>query len=104
MYKIPPGGGGGGGSIASSRPIRFYLSYDIKNTLKSHFWRKIVIILSLCTQRCDKRHNISRKSVNHYSCIEFIARSCLKTLSVRIQMIKNPCSNHEIHVLFEHGY
>ena len=27
------------------------LSNDIKNSLKSHFWRKNVIILSLCTQR-----------------------------------------------------
>ena len=35
------------------------------NTLKSHFWRKNVIILSLCTQRCYGRHNVSRKSMNH---------------------------------------
>ena len=28
--------------------VRFYLSYDIKITLKSHFCRKNVIILSLC--------------------------------------------------------
>ena len=26
--------------------------YRITNTLKSNFWRKNVIILSLCTQRC----------------------------------------------------
>ena len=26
--------------------------YDMTNTLKSHFWRKNVIILSLCMQRC----------------------------------------------------
>ena len=26
--------------------------YHMTNTLKSHFWRKNVIILSLCTQRC----------------------------------------------------
>ena len=32
------------------------------NTLKSHFWRKNVIILSLCTQRCYGRHNVSGKS------------------------------------------
>ena len=43
----------------------FYLSYDIKITLKSHFWRKNVIILSLCTQRCYGRHNFSHKSMNH---------------------------------------
>ena len=39
--------------------------YHMTNTLKSHFWRKIVIILSLCTQRCYGRHNVSRKSINH---------------------------------------
>ena len=27
--------------------------------------RKNVIILSLCTQRCNGRHNVSRKSINH---------------------------------------
>ena len=26
--------------------------YHMTNTLKSHFWRKNVKILSLCTQRC----------------------------------------------------
>ena len=41
------------------------LSYDIKITLKSHFCRKNVIILTLCTQRCYGRNNISRKSINH---------------------------------------
>ena len=35
------------------------------NTLKSHFWRKNVILLSLCTQRSYGRHNVSRKSINH---------------------------------------
>ena len=34
-------------------------------TLKSHFCRKNVIILSLCMQRCYGRHNVSRKSINH---------------------------------------
>ena len=29
------------------------------------FCRKNVIILSLCTQRCYGRHNVSKKSVNH---------------------------------------
>ena len=38
--------------------------YHMTNTLKSHFWRKNVI-LSLCTQRCYVRHNVSRKSINH---------------------------------------
>ena len=45
-----------------STNVRFYLSYDIKITLKSHFYRKNVIILS-STQRCYERHNVSLKSV-----------------------------------------
>ena len=39
--------------------------YHMTKTLKSHFWCKNVIILSLCTQRCYGRHNVSRKSINH---------------------------------------
>ena len=39
--------------------------FHMTNTLKSHFWCKNVMILSLCTQRCYGRHNVSRKSVNH---------------------------------------
>ena len=39
--------------------------YHMTNTLKSHFWRKNVIIMSLCTQRCYGRHNVSRKTINH---------------------------------------
>ena len=38
--------------------------YHMINTLKSHFWRKKVIILSL-RKRCYGRHNVPRKSVNH---------------------------------------
>ena len=38
--------------------------YHMTNTLKSHFWRKNVIFLSLCTQRCYGRNNVSRKSIN----------------------------------------
>ena len=33
--------------------------HHMTNTLKSHFWRKNVIILSLCTQRCYERHEVS---------------------------------------------
>ena len=39
--------------------------YHMTNTLKSHFWRKNVIILSSYTQRCYGRNNVSRKSINH---------------------------------------
>ena len=41
--------------------VRFYLSYDIKITLQSHFLSKNMIILSLCMQRCYGRHNFSLK-------------------------------------------
>ena len=39
--------------------------YHMTNTLKSHFWRQNVMILSLCMQRCYGSHNVFRKSVNH---------------------------------------
>ena len=39
--------------------------YHMTNTLKSHFWRKNIMILSSCTQRCYGRRNVSRKSINH---------------------------------------
>ena len=52
-------------SIMQETNVRFYLSFDIKITLKSHFCRKNVIILSLSTQGCYGRHKDSRKSVNH---------------------------------------
>ena len=41
--------------------------YHMANILKSHFWRKNVIILPLCTQRCYGRHKVSCKSINHLS-------------------------------------
>ena len=34
-------------------------------SILSHFWRKNVIMLSLCTQRYYGRHNVSSKSINH---------------------------------------
>ena len=34
--------------------------YHMTNTFKSHFGRKNVIILSLCTQRCYGHHKVSR--------------------------------------------
>ena len=39
--------------------------YHMTNSLKSYFWCKNIIILSLCTQRCNGRHNVSGKSINH---------------------------------------
>ena len=36
-----------------------------KIIFKSHFCRKNVLLLSLCTQRCYGRHNVSQKSINH---------------------------------------
>ena len=54
-----------GNEFNKSMNVRFYLSYDIKITLKSHFWRINIIIVLLCTHRCYGRHNVSRKSINH---------------------------------------
>ena len=56
---------------------------SIYHMIKSHFCRKNVIILSLFTQRCYGRHNVSRKSINHYSCIDtcIYSYSCLQPLS-----------------------
>ena len=39
--------------------------YHMTNTFKSNFWHKNVILVSLCTQRCYGRHNVSGKSINH---------------------------------------
>ena len=38
-----------------------------------HMTLSLLIILSLCMQRCYGRHNVSRKSVNHQWFIDFIA-------------------------------
>ena len=54
-------------SIIQEHDVRFYLSYDIKH---ARFWRKNVITYSLCTKQCYGRHNVSRKSVNGYNCME----------------------------------
>ena len=52
----------------NTRARMLYSIYHMTITLKSHFWRKNVIILSSCTQRCYGRNNmnnVSRKSINH---------------------------------------
>ena len=46
--------------------------YHMTNTLKSDFWCKNVIFLSLCTQRCYGRDNVSRKSIKHLWLIDFL--------------------------------
>ena len=38
---------------------------SIYHMINTHFCRKKVISLSLYTQRCYGRHNVSRKSINH---------------------------------------
>ena len=39
--------------------------HHMANTLKSHFWRKNVMLLSSCTHRCYGRNTVSRKLINH---------------------------------------
>ena len=48
----------------NTRARMFDSIYHMTNTLKSDFWRKNVIILSLCTQRFYGCHNVSHKSIN----------------------------------------
>ena len=43
----------------NTRALMLDSIYYMTNTLKSRFWRKNVIILSLCTQHCYGRHNVS---------------------------------------------
>ena len=57
----------------NTRARLLYSIYHMTNTLKSDFWRKNVMILSLCTQRCYGRQYVSHKSINHQWFIDFIA-------------------------------
>ena len=43
--------------------------YHMTNTLKSEFWRKNVIILSLCTQRCYGRQIYKPLVVYRFYCM-----------------------------------
>ena len=46
-------------------------------------------------------------NIIYISCINIYAYSCLKLLSNRSEAVfkqKNPCSNHEIRMLFEYGF
>ena len=53
---------------------RSQVKHSTTEPLRSlNFCRENVIILSLCMQRCYGRHNASRKSVNLYWFIDFIA-------------------------------
>ena len=42
----------------NTRALMLDSIYHVTNTLKSHFWRKNVMILSSCMQRCYGRHNV----------------------------------------------
>ena len=57
----------------NTRARMFDSIYHMTNTLKSHFWRRNVMILLSCTQRCYGRNNVSRKSINHLWFTDFIA-------------------------------
>ena len=56
---------------AKARMFNYF--YHMTLRLLFSFLSLNVIILSLCTQRCKRRHNVSRKSVNHWWFIDFIA-------------------------------
>ena len=45
--------------------------------------------------------------LQNYSCIDIYAYGRLKPFSVGQKAVfkqQNPCSNHEVHMLFEHGF
>ena len=65
--------------------------------LKLHVWCENVKIFPLFTQRYNRRQYVSLKSVNHYSCIGI-------RYAKLFEAAKISCSNHEILVLFEHGF
>ena len=70
-----------------ARMLDSILSYDIKITLKSHFRRKNVIILSLCTQRCCGRHDVFQKSVKYCSGLSILLHG-VTVSQTRLHMIK----------------
>ena len=61
--------------------------YHMTNTLKSDFWRKNGIILSLCMQRCYGCHNVSSKSINHKCFYRFYCMALFHS-QTRCHMIK----------------
>ena len=74
--------------------LYFHLLYDIKITLKSHFWCKSVIILSICMQRCYGRHacyNVSRTSVT---------TSCLSNLLHGVISLPDATSYDKIYIFY----
>ena len=46
-----------------ARMIDSIYHMTLSSTLKSLFWRKLAVILSLCKQPCYGRQNVSRKSI-----------------------------------------
>ena len=48
-----------------ARMLDFIFHMTLRLLRNLIFCGKNVIILSLCTQRCYGRHNVSRKSINH---------------------------------------
>ena len=43
----------------------------------------------------------------HFSCIDIYAHSCLKPFSIQLEAVlkqQNPCTKHEIHTRFGHGF
>ena len=61
--------------------------YHMTNTLKSHFWCKNVIILSLSAQRCYGHHNVSRKSIKPLVVYRFYCMALFHS-QMRHHMIK----------------
>ena len=59
--------------------VRFYLSYGVKITFKSHFWNEDVTILSLCTLRCYGRHYITLLNMYYHQMDQICLWEMLKS-------------------------
>ena len=72
------------------------------------FWRRLTFgAVYIYDQTRNKREIGSVRDQNTNSCINIYAYSWLKLLSNRPEAAlkqQNPCSNHEIHVAFEHVF
>ena len=64
------------------------------------------IFLCLFDEICQRTHNFETTSIQR-SCIKAYEHSCSKLFLNGPEAVfkqQNPCSNHKIHVLFEHGF
>ena len=65
--------------------------YHMTSTLKPDYWRKNVIILSLCTQRCYGRHNVKPLVVYRFYCIALFHSKTRRHMIMQIKKLMYIC-------------